>query len=327
MIFIESTAEGRQGDFYESCRNAQAKRDAGRALSKMDFKFFFYPWWRDPKNVLDPRTVTVTDAARKYFRDLHRTQGITLTPGQKAWYVKKEEQNRDLMFREHPSTSEEAFQGATEGTFYGKLMIRARREGRIAERLPIEPGLPVDTTWDWGKNDETAIWFHQWHRRHGVHRWIHYYANHSWGIAHYANCLFEFRERTDCVFGTHYLPHDFGVSDATQRKGETREDFLNDLGIRNTLIVERVPNVMDGIEAVRQIIPVSEFSEEGCSEGILSLENYQREMDEKTESFKDTPRHDQASNGADAFRQLCQAWEPEVTYRRHKPRERNWRRT
>jgi len=48
FIFIESTAEGREGHFYEICKKAQALKDSKTPLTKLDFKFFFFPWWRCP---------------------------------------------------------------------------------------------------------------------------------------------------------------------------------------------------------------------------------------------------------------------------------------
>ena len=42
-IFIESTAEGREGYFYQICKEAQANQDASKSLSSLDFRFHFFP--------------------------------------------------------------------------------------------------------------------------------------------------------------------------------------------------------------------------------------------------------------------------------------------
>ncbi len=325
IITIESTAEGRVGDYYDKAIVAQKLQQKRTPLSKLDFKFFFYAWFRDAKNTIDPRGVVVSVSQQKYFRDLHKEHGITLTPGQRAWYVKSEAKNRDLMFREHPSTPQEAFMGQTDGKVYGKALLALRRRGGVSSHLPLLPNVAVDTTWDLGKNDENAIWFHQWDKLRAMHRWLHYYANHGFGLKHYWQYLLKFREENDCFFGRHYLPHDIEVSEETQAKGETRKTYLEDLGMRDIVVVERVPNIIDGIEATRQILEVSEFSEEGCVEGLVGLENYEFAYNEKNETFMDYPRHNQASNPADAFRQLAQEWSPELAYRSRKKRRGGWR--
>lgn len=322
MITIESTARGRTGDFYQKVQEARKNTATkGRKLSKLEFKFFFFPWYRDAKNVLCPTEITLTRDDQKYFRELARENKITLTPGQQAWYAAKARQNRDLIFQEHPSTPDEAFYATQERKIFGKQMLRARRDGRIVPFIPFEPRFPVDTTWDIGKNDEMAIWWHQYIVRTGQHRWLLYFEDNGYSWPHYVNELYRVREEFGIVYGKHYMPHDIEHTELSLERGKVRKDILHDLGMRNMVTVERVPFVMHGNDAARLIIETSWFSEAGCEKGILHLENYQLEIDPKTESARDTPKHDAASNGADAFRQLCQAWESETAYkeRRHQP--------
>ena len=54
--------------------------------------------------------------------------------------------------------------------------------------VPYEPQLPVDTDWDLGVGDSTAIWFTQ-SFRSGEVRVIDYYENTGEGIPHYARVL------------------------------------------------------------------------------------------------------------------------------------------
>jgi hypothetical protein len=42
MVFVESTAEGRDGDFYGLCTRARALQEAGKKLTELDFKFHFF---------------------------------------------------------------------------------------------------------------------------------------------------------------------------------------------------------------------------------------------------------------------------------------------
>lgn len=48
IIVIESTAEGRSGYFYDFCKRAEVLKESGKALSKMDMRFFFFPWYEEP---------------------------------------------------------------------------------------------------------------------------------------------------------------------------------------------------------------------------------------------------------------------------------------
>ena len=54
------------------------------------------------------------------------------------------------------------------------------------------------------------------------------------------------------------------------------------------------------------------FDEEKTIELIECLKQYQREYDEDKKVFRDKPRHDWASHGADAMRMLAIAWSEEV---------------
>jgi hypothetical protein len=76
------------------------------------------------------------------------------------------------------------------------------------------------------------------------------------------------------------------------------------MGIRFN-VVPRIENKADSIQAARNILPYCVFDESRCDEGIVHLENYRREWDEKKEVWKNNPYHDKHSNGADAFQTLA----------------------
>lgn len=44
FCIIESTAEGAAGDFFEICK--QAQMNVGKNLNILEWKFFFFPWWK-----------------------------------------------------------------------------------------------------------------------------------------------------------------------------------------------------------------------------------------------------------------------------------------
>jgi len=58
---------------------------------------------------------------------------------------------------------------AIRGAYYTRHLSLARKEGRLTT-VPYEPTLPVDTNWDIGVGDATAIWFTQEVRATGVMR-------------------------------------------------------------------------------------------------------------------------------------------------------------
>ena len=114
VVFIESTAEGKEGHFFEMCETAQAKQRMGTRLTPLDFKFHFYPWWREPTYELDPEGVVIGDDLRKYFDKLESCNGIQLSDRKRAWYSKKMRTAPEQK-REYPSTSEEVIRGVDRG--------------------------------------------------------------------------------------------------------------------------------------------------------------------------------------------------------------------
>src|SRR5690606_2328993 len=97
-----------------------------------------------------------------------------------------------------------SFTAAVRGAYYGRLMAQADQDGRITE-VPYEPDLKVDTWWDLGVRDPTAIWFVQ--RRGRQVCVIDYYEATGEGLKHYAEVL----QSKGYVYGQHVGPHDLKV--------------------------------------------------------------------------------------------------------------------
>ena len=92
IVVIESTAEGQSGAFYENCKTARELKEAGTKLTRLDYKFHFYPWFDDPGYCLtdeEVEAVALSPVDVEYFARLEDQIGRKLTPGQKAWYVAK----------------------------------------------------------------------------------------------------------------------------------------------------------------------------------------------------------------------------------------------
>lgn len=317
MIFVESTAEGRGGDFFDMCQVAQNKKLSGSKLTTMDFKFHFFPWHTDRNNVLDPDGVVIPPSFEKYFSELAAI-GINLRPEQKAWYVKKAELQGDRMKSEYPSTAKEAFEAAVDGMIFGKEMARARADKRVTV-VPYVRSAPVNTFWDLGlskTSGTTALWCHQ---HIGMqHRFLKCYESHGQSLDHYVTWLLG----TGYAFGTHYLPHDAGV----RRLGKTTTkpwiDMLRELMPGHTFVlVPVVDAVAKGIDQTKLKFDECAFDETGCADGIKALENYQYEFDDAAGVFSVHPRHDWTSNYSDALRQFGQGWrDPVAESRSNAPR-------
>ncbi|MGF3026524.1 terminase [Methylobacterium aquaticum] len=297
LIFIESTAEGKEGHFYDLTEAAQTKARSGTPLTPLDFRFHFYPWWKSPDYRLDPTNVVIPDGYARYFDGLAEKHGIDLDAHQRAWYAKKAEVQAADMKREYPSTPEEAFEAVVEGAYYGDQMAAAETQGRIGE-FPALPGIPVNTAWDIGVGDYTAIWFFQIVR--GKPRIVGFFKNTGEGVPYYAGELKRLAAERGWIYGDHFLPHDVAVKE--WGTGKTRIEQLQDHGIR----VRHVPalSLEDGIEAVRRTIPDCEFDQGPCADGLAALRSYRKEWDEERGVWLNRPRHDWASHGADAFRYL-----------------------
>lgn len=100
-IFIESTAEGTSGHFYEMCKKAQAMKESNQELTKLDYKFHFFPWYGQPDYRIGS-PVHFTQKDHDYFISL-KSQGIELDNEQKYWYVLKSAIQKDKMKQEYPS--------------------------------------------------------------------------------------------------------------------------------------------------------------------------------------------------------------------------------
>ncbi len=312
FVFIESTAEGRTGQFFEMCQESMKLAlsiEMGESImTEMDYKFWFFPWYKHPKYVLHGVQLREPPEMRDYFEQLEIEHGVELSTPQRAWYIKKAAKQGEDMKREFPSTPEEAFEKLLKGAIFGEQIKRARKEYRIC-KLPFERHLPVNTFWDLGRNDHNVIWFHQ--RVGAWNHFIHYYEARLLDLAHYIEILFDLKQERGFIYGHHYLPHDGKNTDLSAAHNLSREHILNQGGVKPTTVVPRVQLKNTAIEAARTEFGHCRFDSEHCAEGIIHLENYQWTWDEVNDTFRKTPLHNVHSNGADGYMTFAQGYRGE----------------
>lgn len=318
-VTIESTAEGSFGHFFDICEEARNNERMGITLTTLDWKFHFFPWWREPNYRLDEsmaRSVVMTREDDDYFEKLEAEIGRKIDLGQRLWYVKKKSEQGEYMLREFPSTPDEAFRASIEGAYYKQQMTYLRNEKHIRE-VPYDPRLPVNTFWDLGMNDDTFITFHQ---QYGMeHRFIDCYQNQGESLQHYVKVL----QQKPYNYGTHYLPHDVEVRELGT--GVSRRETLMRLGLRPLRVVARIEEEMDGIDAVRSVLPTCWFDQRNCAPLIKALDHYRKEWDEKLGTYKSRALHDWASHGAKSFEQFAVGYRQREQTKRKAKRQRNWR--
>lgn len=318
-IFVESTGHGKGGEFHALTKAARDLAVSGRPLSQLDFKYHFYPWWMNPKYTLPPedtRHVVFTRQDQEYFTKLEKKiaaliaksrgelqpwlrywrdeMGSKLTLDQKAWYLKKRQWNGSEMFREFPSHDDEPFEAIVVGSIFGEDFAKVRAEGRVT-RVRHEASLAVNTWWDIGHRDKTAIWFYQ--QAGNELRFIWYHQESFKGLPYFVSLLNALRTEHKWSYGRHLGPHDMAVTEWGSQK--TRWEMARDLGY--TFDVASQFGQADQINAGRALLGLCLFDEENCAEGIACLENARREWNDHLQAFANEMRHDEFSHGASSW--------------------------
>lgn len=196
-----------------------------------------------------------------------------------------------------------SFEAAILGAYYGKEM-RALTDANRITKVDYDPMFKVNTAWDLGYSDDTAIWWYQ--VVHGEIRILDYHSSNGHQVSYYTELI---KERP-YKYGHHYLPHDARAKTLASGGKSIIEQISTQIPINQLKIVPSL-SLQDGIQATRLALMRSWFDAEKCQDGIECLRQYQREYDEDKKVFRDKPRHDWTSHGADAFRMLAIAWKEE----------------
>jgi len=183
-----------------------------------------------------------------------------------------------------------SFDSAALGSIYAKGLTKAEEDGRIT-KVPYETGIKVNTFWDLGMQDKTAIWFVQ--IKGSAFHIIDYYENSGESLEFYASVL----DEKKYLYDTHYLPHDANVRELGT--GVSRVETAQSLGMRTSIVPKL--SIDDGINAVRMILSRCWFDHEKCKDGLDALRQYRWAVSDKGE-VKNRPEHSWCSHAADAFR-------------------------
>lgn len=195
-----------------------------------------------------------------------------------------------------------SFEAAILGAVYAGWMSKAEKEGRICD-VPYDPSVPVNTSWDLGYDDATAIWWWQ-----VVGEELHvldYEQDNGKDVKHYAELIKS--KPYDYTGSNHYGPHD-AAQKLLAARGRSVVDQLWDEGI--LMEVLGAQNINNSIQSARKTLPNAYFDRENTAEGRECLEHYHYKWDKDRRILSTEPVHDWSSHGCDAFEIIGQVWQP-----------------
>ena len=184
-----------------------------------------------------------------------------------------------------------SFQSPLQGSYYAREMDKVDSQGRIKD-IAYDPALLVDTWWDIGIGDSTAIIFVQ--NLFSEIRIIDYYETSGEGLPFYRKVL----QDRGYNYGTHIAPHDMSVRELGT--GVSRIETAASLGMR--FEVARKLSIDDGINAVRLMLSYCWFDQTKCERLIDALRHYHKEYEPVLRTWKPKPFHDWSSHPCDAVR-------------------------
>jgi hypothetical protein len=200
-----------------------------------------------------------------------------------------------------------SFEAAIMGAYYGKEM-RVLTDAKRITTVEYDKMFPCHTAWDLGYSDDTAIWWYQ--VVFGELRILDYHSSNGHQVSYYTDLLAAKEREFGYKYGTHYLPHDARAKTLASGGKSIIEQISSKIPLTSLKIVPSL-SLQDGIQATRLALMRSWFDADRCHDGIECLRQYQREYDEDKKVFRDKPKHDWTSHGADAFRMLAIAWKEE----------------
>jgi len=201
-----------------------------------------------------------------------------------------------------------SFDAAIPGSIWGDCLDSLHLNNKIID-FTHSSDIPVDTGWDLGRTDDTAIWFRQMHTRQMDV--IDFHASNGKDIDWYVQLLLEKAAQLNITYGTHWLPHDARPRTLAAGGKSILQQFLDAAKkypyLGRFCIAPRLDR-QEGIQAGRKTFPYCRFHATRCNKGIQALRAYHRSWSDEKKMFLDVPEHDSSSHPADAWRTLAVSW-------------------
>lgn len=198
------------------------------------------------------------------------------------------EEEGDAKFRQEYLVD---FDAAVPGSYFGPQIAKAKEEGRVG-KFAYDPALPVQTAWDLGVDDYTAVWCFQENGKKV--RAIDYFETSGEG----AEAVADWLKSKPYKYSHHYLPHDVMVRE-WGHGAKTRYQTLLELGVK-PIRVGVAQDPAERINAARRLLPIVSFDSEACAVGLDRLRNYRKRWNASLSAYTG-PLHDENSHGSDAF--------------------------
>ncbi len=300
---IESTACG-DNVFKDMWDKAVEQKKQGILSNKTFYPVFLS--WLDDMNCVSDTIFPIGRIEDSYFSELSKSIEGQISEEQKNFWLAKYNEIGNLVFMEYPGTPADAFQASTEGHYYKYLYVKHIEANNRFMDLSNKKYDYIDVYFDLGIDDYTVCVFVA--VSEGNLHILHEYFNSDKAIQHYLEYIIESKYKIRRL----YFPHDvtkrnLGISDNRGNSVSTLtiiNNFFKDINsnLRGTQL--KKSGLIDGIEKVRSIIDKI-YLDKSCIYLKKCFLNYSKAYDKNLRVWKNMPRHDKFSHGADVIRQIA----------------------
>lgn len=311
-VYIESTAEWSEWYFYEWSMKAKELKDIGKEPNKLEYKLFFFPWWKEDWYVLEDVDDEIDKTMQKYFERLSEEKWIELSHWQKMWYISKQEQMWEDMKREYPSFLEECFEWSLEWRYYSHELALANKQQRLT-RVMYDDKLPVYIVMD--------LWWPAWSDLYSL-----WFLQLYWKEVRIIN----YREGNGDleVIGQTVIPK-MGYWQNVKKiispwdwwipqLWDSNKTRVHELKLQGYIVeVLKQSKISRWIAKAKKVLKQCRFDTVNCWDWIKRLKNYKKKRNTTMWRFMEKPEHDINSHWADWFRYLSIRVDKRMSERSH----------